>query len=329
MAEYNMQGKVGIVTGANAGIGKRVALGMAQAGATVIMACRSAERGAAARREVIAQSGNSDVHLLQVDLSSQASIRAAVASFEARFGRLDVLIDNAANFDHRLKAPILTAEGIETVFATNHLGPFLLTNLLLPRLKASAPARVIDVASKGLIAYPRLSIEFDNLNGQRKFSMQHAYYHSKLAQVMFTYDLAERLADQRRNGQRDPGAGRAPGRGPLRPHPRLDAGHIPPQDASGGDLAGGNGRDVPVPGCVARGGNSDRAVHRREPQAGQVVRAILRPRCLASPVGCQRPAHRGAGDDHPRDGGRACVKAFHRGGRRAGAQRKSENISER
>ena len=194
MAEYNMQGKVGIVTGANAGIGKRVALGMAQAGATVIMACRSAERGEAARREIAAQSGNSDVHLLQVDLSSQASIRAAVADFEARFDRLDVLINNAANFDHRLKAPVLTAEGIETVFATNHLGPFLLTTLLLPRLKASAPARVINVASKGLITYPRLSIEFDNLNGQRKFSMQHAYYHSKLAQVMFTYDLAERLA---------------------------------------------------------------------------------------------------------------------------------------
>jgi NAD(P)-dependent dehydrogenase (short-subunit alcohol dehydrogenase family) len=194
MAEYDMRGKVGIVTGANAGIGKRVALGMARAGATVIMACRSAERGEAARQEVIAGSGNADVHLLQVDLSSQAAIRAAVAEFEARFDRLDVLINNAANFDHRLKAPVLTAEGIETVFATNHLGPFLLTNLLLPRLKASALARVINVASKGLITYPRLSIEFDNLNGQRKFSMQHAYYHSKLAQVMFTYDLAERLA---------------------------------------------------------------------------------------------------------------------------------------
>ncbi len=194
MAKYDLRGKVGIVTGANAGIGKRVALGMAQAGATVVMACRSAERGEAARQEVIAHSGNKDVHLLQVDLSSQASIRAAVAEFEGRFARLDVLINNAANFDQRLKAPVLTAEGIETVFATNHLGPFLLTNLLLPRLKASAPARVINVASKGLITYPRLSIEFDNLNGQRKFSMQHAYYHSKLAQVMFTYDLAERLA---------------------------------------------------------------------------------------------------------------------------------------
>lgn len=194
MADYDMRGKVGIVTGANAGIGKRVALGMARAGASVLLACRSAERGAAARQDVIAGSGNPDVHLLQVDLSSQAAIRAAVAAFEAQFDRLDVLINNAANFDHRLTAPVLTAEGIETVFATNHLGPFLLTNLLLPRLKASAPARVINVASKGLITYPRLSIEFDNLNGQRKFSMQHAYYHSKLAQVMFTYDLAERLA---------------------------------------------------------------------------------------------------------------------------------------
>ncbi len=194
MADTHMRGKVCIVTGANAGIGKRVALGLAQAGATVVMACRSAERGEAARQEIMAQTGSQTVHLLQVDLSSQASIRAAVTEFEARFDRLDVLINNAANFDQRLKAPVLTVEGIETVFATNHLGPFLLTNLLLPRLKASAPARVINVASKGLLAYPRLSIEFDNLNGEKRFSMQHAYYHSKLAQVMFTYDLAERLA---------------------------------------------------------------------------------------------------------------------------------------
>ncbi len=82
---------------------------------------------------------------------------------------------------------------MEVVFATNHLGPFLLTHSLLDTLKASAPARVLNVASKGLMTYPFLSIEFDNLNGQRRFTTQHAYYHSKLAQIMFTFDLAERL----------------------------------------------------------------------------------------------------------------------------------------
>jgi NAD(P)-dependent dehydrogenase (short-subunit alcohol dehydrogenase family) len=104
-----------------------------------------------------------------------------------------VLIHNAANFDHTLRQPTLTEDGIETVFATNHVGVFLMTNLLLDMLKKSAPSRVITVASKGLITYPFLDIEFDNLNGEKKFNLQHAYYHSKLAQVMFTYDLAERL----------------------------------------------------------------------------------------------------------------------------------------
>jgi NAD(P)-dependent dehydrogenase (short-subunit alcohol dehydrogenase family) len=92
-----------------------------------------------------------------------------------------------------MKTPQLTEDGIETIFATNHLGIFLLTNLLLDTMKASAPARILNVASKGLMIYPFLNIEFDNLNGEKKFSAQHAYYHSKLAQVMFTYDLAQRL----------------------------------------------------------------------------------------------------------------------------------------
>jgi NAD(P)-dependent dehydrogenase (short-subunit alcohol dehydrogenase family) len=109
------------------------------------------------------------------------------------YQKLHVLIHNAANFDHTQKKPVLTEDGIETVFATNHLGPFLLTQMLLEQLNASAPSRVITVASKGLMTYPFLNIEFDNLNGERKFNLQHAYYHAKQAQVMFTFDLAERL----------------------------------------------------------------------------------------------------------------------------------------
>ena len=130
---------------------------------------------------------------MQVDMSDQASIRQFVEAFKLRHSHLDVLIHNAANFDHTLKKPTLTGDGVETIFATNHIGVFLMTRLLLDTLKASAPSRIITVASKGLITYPFLDIEFDNLNGERKFSTQHAYYHSKLAQVMFTYDLAERL----------------------------------------------------------------------------------------------------------------------------------------
>lgn len=189
----NAQGKTIIITGSNSGIGKAAALQFAQRGATVVMVCRNPTSGAQAQREIISQSGNAKVDLLLCDLAEQKSIRAFVQTFTRKYQRLDALINNAANFDQTMKQPRLTSDGIETIFATNHLGPFLMTNLLLDTLKASAPARVLNVASKGLVTFPFLDIEFDNLNGQKKFSVTHAYYHSKLAQVMFTYDLAERL----------------------------------------------------------------------------------------------------------------------------------------
>jgi NAD(P)-dependent dehydrogenase (short-subunit alcohol dehydrogenase family) len=190
---YNLTGKTIIITGANSGIGKAAAVQLAQSGATVIMACRSAERGARALAEVREAAHSQNVALMQVDMASQTSIRQFADAFLAQYPRLDVLIHNAANFDHTLKRPLLTADGVETIFATNHIGIFLMTRLLLARLKASAPSRIITVASKGLVTYPFLDIEFDNLNGERKFDTQHAYYHSKQAQVMFTYDLAQRL----------------------------------------------------------------------------------------------------------------------------------------
>ncbi len=189
------QNKIIIVTGANAGIGRETARGLAKLGHTVVMVCRNVQAGEAVRQEIVAQTGNQVVDLMKCDLSSQQSIRQFVADFTAKYPRLDVLINNAANFDHTLKKPTLTADGIEVIFATNHLGPFLLTHLLLDTLKASAPSRVLTIASKGLMTYPFLSIEFDNLAGQKKFSTQHAYYHSKIAQVMFAFDLAERLQE--------------------------------------------------------------------------------------------------------------------------------------
>ena len=190
---YNLDQKTIIVTGANSGIGKAAAVQLAELGATVIMACRSVERGAQALEEVRKTAQSDKVELMQVDLASQASIRLFCAEFLANHPRLDVLIHNAANFDHTLKKPTPTADGVETIFATNHVAVFLMTHLLLDTLKASSPSRIITVASKGLMTYPFLDIEFDNLNGEHKFNTQHAYYHSKQAQVMFTYDLAERL----------------------------------------------------------------------------------------------------------------------------------------
>jgi NAD(P)-dependent dehydrogenase (short-subunit alcohol dehydrogenase family) len=190
---YNLDQKTMIITGANSGIGKAAAIQLARLGATVVMACRSAQRGAQALEDVRKASSSDKVELRLVDLASQASVRQFAAEFKQRHPRLDVLIHNAANFDHTLKRATLTADGVETIFATNHLSVFLLTHLLLDTLKAGAPSRVITAASKGLAVYPFLDIEFDNLNGERNFSTQHAYYHSKQAQVMFTYDLAERL----------------------------------------------------------------------------------------------------------------------------------------
>ncbi len=192
---YNLSTKTIIVTGANSGIGKAAAIQLAQLGAHVVMMCRSAERGAQALQEVCTAANSEKVELILVDMSSQESVRHAVGEFLNRHAKLDVLIHNAANFDHGQKKPVLTVDGLENIFATNHVNIFLMTQLLLGILKTSAPSRVITVASKGLLTYPFLDIEFDNMNGEKRFNVQHAYYHSKQAQVMFTFDLAERLKE--------------------------------------------------------------------------------------------------------------------------------------
>jgi NAD(P)-dependent dehydrogenase (short-subunit alcohol dehydrogenase family) len=193
MMQYNLQDKTILITGGNSGIGKAASVQLAKLGATVVMACRSRERSAQVLAEVRHAAESTKVEMMEVDISLQHSIRQFAANFKRRYEHLHVLIHNAANFDHTQKKPVLTPDGFETIFATNHLGPFLLTHLLLDVLKASAPSRVITVASKGLIMYPFLDIEFDNLHGERKFSVQHAYYHSKQAQVTFTFYLADRL----------------------------------------------------------------------------------------------------------------------------------------
>ncbi len=191
--KYNLENKTIIITGANSGIGKAAAIQLTQLGAHIVMMSRSRERGEKALQEVRTASGSDRIELILVDMASQQSVREAVAEFLGRHSQLDVLIHNAANFDHRQKTPVVTPDGLENVFATNHVNIVLMTDLLLDTLKKSTPSRIITVASKGLVTYPFLDIEFDNLNGEKKFSMQHAYYQAKQAQVMFTFDLAERL----------------------------------------------------------------------------------------------------------------------------------------
>jgi retinol dehydrogenase-14 len=182
-----LRGKVAMVTGANAGMGKEISLGLARLGATLVMVSRDRTRGEAARSDVQEQTGNRDVELLVADLSSQQSIRKLVKEFEARHDRLHVLVNNAGMTSARRSE---TVDGLETVFATNHLGPFLLTNLLLPLLISSAPARIVTVSS-GVQAMGK--IDFDDLQSSRGYDEIRAYNASKLANILFTYELARRI----------------------------------------------------------------------------------------------------------------------------------------
>jgi len=183
----SMQGKICMVTGANSGIGKATALALAQMGATVVMVCRDRARGEQARSEITTKSGKNAVDLLQADLSSQQSIRQLVETFQHHYTHLHVLINNAgATFSGRRES----VDGLEMMFAVNYLAPFLLTNLLLDVLTASAPARIVNVSSA---AQASGSIQLDDLQAKQHFSSRRAYGQSKLAMVLFTYELARRL----------------------------------------------------------------------------------------------------------------------------------------
>ena len=183
----DMSGKICIVTGANAGIGKATAMKLAQMGANVVMVCRNPERGEAALAEIKQKSGNDSVDLMIADLSSMNSIRQFATDYKAKYKKLHVLINNAGV---HLAKRILTVDGYECTFATNHLGYFLLTNLLLDVIKASAPARIINMSSED---HGFAKIYFDDLHFEKKFNEFRAYGQSKLANILFTYELARRL----------------------------------------------------------------------------------------------------------------------------------------
>ena len=182
-----MNSKLIMITGANAGIGKVAALELAKQGHHIVMVCRSRERGRAAQAEIKTESGKEQVDLLIADLSVQADIHQLAAEFKQTYERLDVLVNNAgAIFDKREE----TVDGLERTFALNHMGYFQLTDLLLDVLKASAPARIINVSSD---AHRRGSINFDDLPHEKNYSGFPVYSDSKLANVLFTYELARRL----------------------------------------------------------------------------------------------------------------------------------------
>jgi retinol dehydrogenase-14 len=183
----SMSGKTVLITGGTGGIGKATAIGLAALGARVAITGRDLGRAAAAATDVRGATGNPDVDAFGADLSSQVEVRRLASEVLDAYPRLDVLINNVGGF---WATRHVTADGLERTFAVNHLAAYLLTNLLLDRLKVSAPARVVTVSSN---AQSLGKIEFEDLQGERRYSGQTAYNQSKLADVMFTYELARRL----------------------------------------------------------------------------------------------------------------------------------------
>jgi NAD(P)-dependent dehydrogenase (short-subunit alcohol dehydrogenase family) len=183
----NMNGKICLVTGATNGIGEETALALARMGARVIIVGRNPAKGAAVVDKIKAQSKNDAVELMTADLSLMSEVRRLADQFKAQYQKLHVLVNNAgAVFFSRQ----VTAEGHELTFALNHLNYFLLTNLLLDVLKASAPARIVNVSSG---AHSGARLNFDDLETTKGYNAMRVYGRSKLANIVFTYELARRL----------------------------------------------------------------------------------------------------------------------------------------
>jgi NAD(P)-dependent dehydrogenase (short-subunit alcohol dehydrogenase family) len=198
-----MNGRICLVTGATSGIGKATAQGLADMGATVALVARNPHKGQATVEEIREKTGNANLDVLVADLSSQAEIRKLADEFKRRYSALHVLVNNAGGiFGERL----ITLDGIEMTLALDHLAPFLLTNLLLDVLKASAPARIINLTSGAQVMG---KINFDDLEGKKRYDGQAAYNQSKLANVLFTYELARRLAPHLPSAYVKEGAGQA------------------------------------------------------------------------------------------------------------------------
>lgn len=190
MSEPEMSGKVVLITGGNSGIGKEAAVGLADLGATVVITSRDAVRGEAAGTEIRERTGSDRVEVMVLDLGSFASIRAFASDFLDRHDRLDVLLNNAGAILSKRQE---TEEGFEATFGVNHLGHFLLTDLLLDRVKASVPSRIINVSSGAHRGAPS-GLPFDDLQSERgRYSAMTVYSQSKLANILYTRELARRL----------------------------------------------------------------------------------------------------------------------------------------
>jgi NAD(P)-dependent dehydrogenase (short-subunit alcohol dehydrogenase family) len=191
---FYMKGKTCLITGANSGIGRVMALEIAKKSANVVMVCRSKERGQAALEDIIAKSNNESVELMLADLSLMKEVRNLADEFKQKHDKLHILMNNAALWPTK---KMMTSEGLETQFAINHLSHFLLTNLLLDIIRSSAPARIVNTSS-GL--HKRAKIDFDNLQAEKKYKHMSVYGQTKLENVLFTKELARRLEGRYMSG---------------------------------------------------------------------------------------------------------------------------------
>ncbi len=186
-SQAKLDGKTAIVTGANTGIGLETAVDFAQRNGRVILACRNQAKGEAAVEEVKKRSGNNNVTFMELDLASLESVRGFCALVLDSEAQIDILVNNAGVM---ACPPTKTVDGFEMQFGVNHLGHFLLTNLLLDRLKQAPSARIVNVSSS---AHKRGKINFDDINSTKNYSPWGAYSQSKLANILFTRSLTKRL----------------------------------------------------------------------------------------------------------------------------------------
>ncbi len=182
-----MNGKVCLVTGATDGIGKVSARVLAEKGAKVIIVGRNPEKSATVLAELKSSSGNENIDLLMADLAVMQEVRDLAEQVISHYDRLDILLNNAGGYFAKHE---LTSDGLERTFALNHMSYFLLTNKLMELLKSSAPARIVNVSSD---AHYGIDMEFENLNGEQEYKAWKAYQKSKLANVLFTYELLKKV----------------------------------------------------------------------------------------------------------------------------------------
>jgi NAD(P)-dependent dehydrogenase (short-subunit alcohol dehydrogenase family) len=187
LIDNSLKNRSCMVTGASSGIGREIALGLARRDATVFLVCRDAGRGRSAQEYIRQQSGNPEIHVLMADLSAQKQVRELAEKFTGEYGKLHLLVNNAGVIMGRRA---LTGDGIEMTFAVNYLACFLLTNLLLDALKQGAPSRIVNLTTS---LHRMAKLDFDNLQGERVYRRDEAYARSKLAVIIFTYELARRL----------------------------------------------------------------------------------------------------------------------------------------